>query len=110
MEELPLAAAGVEEPSLAGSPQAAAGAAGLPQVAEGAEGLPQVTAASPVDDHPEEPSDTKLELPPPRKLKLFDAGWKSDDTKTFDTDRGREGDTHTHTHSSFFGKVVSLLL
>jgi hypothetical protein len=51
-----------------------------------------------VGDQPEEPSDTKLELPPPRKLKLFDAGWKSDDTKTFDTDRGREGDTHnTHT-------------
>jgi hypothetical protein len=42
-----------------------------------------------VDDQPEEPSDTKLELPPPRKLKLFDAGWKSDDTKAFDTDRGR---------------------
>eukprot|EP01047_Picozoa_sp_COSAG01_P044524 COSAG01_NODE_4033_length_5415_cov_22.663093_1_plen_409_part_00 len=114
-EEQPLAAAGAAEPSpatvdVAGSPQAAVGAAGLLQVAEGAEGLPQVTAASPVDDHPEEPSDTKLELPPPRKLKLFDAGWKSDDTKTFDTDRGREGDTHTHTHSSFFGKVVSLLL
>jgi hypothetical protein len=114
-EELLLVAAGAEELSpatveVAGSPQATAGAARLPQVAEGAEGPPQVTAASPADDQPQEPSDTKLELPPPRKLKLFDAGWKSDDTKTFDTDRGREGDTHTHTHSSFFGKVVSLLL
>jgi hypothetical protein len=46
----------------------------------------------------------KPELPPPRKLKLFDGGWKSDDTKTFDTDRGREGHTHTHTHIVLFFK------
>ena len=51
-----------------------------------------------------------VELPPPRKLKLYDGGWDSDDTKVFEKDRGKEGNTHTHTHSSFFGKVVSLML
>jgi hypothetical protein len=58
----------------------------------------------------ETPSDTKLELPPPRKLVLSHPGWRSDDTKVFEKDRGKEGNTHTHTHSSFFGKVVSLML
>jgi hypothetical protein len=42
-----------------------------------------------------------MELPPPLKLKQFDRGWESDDTKTFDKDRGREGDTHTHTYFFF---------
>ena len=95
---------------VAGSPQATVGAAGLPQVAEGAEGLPQGIAASPADDLPEEPGDTKLELPPPRKLKLYDGGWDSDDTKVFEKDRGKEGNTHTHTHCSLFSKVASFLL
>jgi hypothetical protein len=63
-----------------------------------------------VDDQPEEPSDIKLELPPPRKLKTYDGGWSSDDTKTFDKDRGREGNTHTHTHCLLFSKVASFLL
>jgi hypothetical protein len=40
----------------------------------------------------------------------FDGGWSSDDIKTFDKDRGREGNTHTHTHCSLLGKVVSFLL
>jgi hypothetical protein len=52
----------------------------------------------------------RMELPPPRKLKIFDGGWSSDDIKTFDKDRGREGNTHTHTHCSLLGKVVSFLL
>jgi hypothetical protein len=67
-------------------------------------------AASPADDQPEEPSDGKLELPPPRRLQLSHPGWDSDDTKTFEKDRGRGGETHTHTHSSLLNKVVSFLL
>jgi hypothetical protein len=105
-EELSLTAAGAEEPSLAGLPQVTAGAAMSPSPATGS----WEAATSPVDDQPEEPSDIKLELPPPRKLKIFDGGWSSDDIKTFDKDRGREGNTHTHTHCSLLGKVVSFLL
>jgi hypothetical protein len=45
-------------------------------------------------DAPDDTGDTKLELPPPRKLLLSHPGWGSDDTKTFEKDRGGE---HTHT-------------
>jgi hypothetical protein len=67
------------------------------------------------DDKPDAPgdtSDTKLELPPPQKLRLFDKGWKSDDTKVFDVDRSKGKSTHTHTHTqcSLLGKVVGLML
>jgi hypothetical protein len=89
---MPLASVGAEELLLA-----TVGAAGMPLATGGVALSPSIAAvsrdaASPADDQPEEPSDTKLELPLPRKLKLFARGWKSDDTKTFDTDRGREGD------------------
>ena len=51
------------------------------------------------------------ELPPPRKLLLKHPGWGSDDTKTFEKDRGGEHThTHTHTHCSLFSKVASFLL
>jgi hypothetical protein len=39
--------------------------------------------------------------PPPQKLRLFDKGWKSDDTKVFDVDRSKGKSTHTHTHTVF---------
>jgi hypothetical protein len=131
--ELSLAAAGV-----AGQPLAAAGAAGLPMAAEGVPGhatvgtaepsqatagtagqLPSPVAsakdrsatASPADDKPDAPDtgDTKPELLAPRKLMLKHLGWGSDDTKTFEKDRGGEH-THTHTHCSLFSKVASFLL
>jgi hypothetical protein len=52
--------------------------------------------ASPAMEEPEEPSETRLELPPPRQLaKIKHGGWASDDTKTYEIDkRGK----HTHTH------------
>jgi hypothetical protein len=87
---------------------ATAGAAGVPLATAGVVELslsPAATAegrrsaaASPVDDQPDAPSDTKLELPLPRKLLLKHPGWGSDDTKTFEKDRGGEH-THTHTHT-----------
>ena len=40
------------------------------------------------------------ELPLPRKIKVFDGGWKSDDTKVFDIDKG-----HTHTYISKYSQV-----
>jgi hypothetical protein len=47
----------------------------------------------------------------PRKLVLSHLGWRSDDTKTFEKDRGGKGDhTHTHAHCSLFSKVASFLL
>jgi hypothetical protein len=55
---------------------------------------------SPVMEELEEPSEPRLELPPPRKIKVFDGGWKSDDTKVFDIDKG-----HTHTHISKYSQV-----
>ena len=55
---------------------------------------------SPVMEELEEPSEPKLELPLPRKIKVFDGGWKSDDTKVFDIDKG-----HTHTHISKYSQV-----
>jgi hypothetical protein len=103
-----LTAAGAEEPSLAGMPQVTAGVAMSPPSSSAAGSWEAAT--SPVDDQSEEPSDIKLELLLPRKLKTYDGGWSSDDTKTFDKDRGTEGNTHTHTHCSLFGKVVSFLL
>jgi hypothetical protein len=106
--ELLLTAAGAEEPSLAGMPQVTAGVAMSPPSSSAAGSWEAAT--SPVDDQSEEPSDIKLELLLPRKLKTYDGGWSSDDTKTFDKDRGTEGNTHTHTHCSLFGKVVSFLL
>jgi hypothetical protein len=121
-EEPPLATAGVAEPLLAtvGAEElslATVGAAGMPLATGGVALSPSPAvvsrdAASPADDQPEEPSGTKLEslLDPPRKLKLFDRGWDSDDTKVFEKDRGKEGNTHTHTQCSLFSKVVSFLL
>ena len=49
---------------------------------------------------PDFASEPKLELPLPRKIKVFDGGWKSDDTKVFDIDKG-----HTHTHISKYSQV-----
>jgi hypothetical protein len=108
-------------------------AARVPPVSTGAAGLPTATAgaaaatagaagasaknrsASPADDKPEAPDtgDTKPELPAPRKLVLSHPGWRSDDTKTFEVDRGGKGKgehTHTHTHCLLFSKVASFLL
>ena len=55
---------------------------------------------SPVMEQLEEPSEPRVELPLPRKIKVFDGGWKSDDTKVFDIDKG-----HTHTHISKYSQV-----
>jgi hypothetical protein len=44
-----------------------------------------------------------------RKLLLKHPGWGSDDTKTFEKDRGGDH-THTHTQCSLFSKVASFLL
>jgi hypothetical protein len=38
---------------------------------------------------------------PLKLMKVLDRGWKSDDTQTFDRDRGREGDTHTRKVARF---------
>jgi hypothetical protein len=88
----------------AGSPTATVGAVAATAGAAGASAKDRSATASPADDKPEAPDtgDTKPELPAPRKLVLSHPGWRSDDTKVFEKDRGKEGNTHTHTHIVLF--------